>query len=62
MIKSNGPVPEVEVKVNCPVPPEQTVLPAKLPCGSGFTVMVADAAVMELVRTHVFASVIEVSV
>ena len=31
MIKSNGPVPEVEVKVNCPVPPEQMVLPAKLP-------------------------------
>ena len=34
----------------------------KLPCGNGFTVMVADAAVMELVRTHVLASVIDVSV
>ena len=62
MIKLNGPVPEVEVKVNCPVPPEQIVLPAKLPCGKGFIVMVAAAPVKLLLRTQPLASVTDTNV
>jgi hypothetical protein len=33
-----GPVPAVEVNVNCPVPGLQTVFPDNDPCGNGFTV------------------------
>lgn len=43
IIKLNGPVPADEVYVNCPVPPEQMVFPAKLPCGKAFTVIACDA-------------------
>ena len=62
MIRVKGPVPAVEVKVNCPVPPEQMVLPAKLPCGKGLIVMVAAAPVKLLLRTHVLASVTDTNV
>ena len=62
MIKANGPVPEVEVKVNCPVPPVQTAFPVKLPCGNGFIVMVPFAPVIPEVRMQEFASIIELTV
>ena len=36
-------MPAVAVQVNCPVPDGHIEFPLKLPCGAGFTVMVADA-------------------
>jgi hypothetical protein len=62
IIKLKGPVPEVAVKVNFPVAPEQIVIPDKLPWGIGFIVRVAMAPVNPEVLTQECASVIDVSV
>ena len=44
--KVKGPVPEVEVYVNCPVVPTQIEVPAKLPCGKGLTVIEKEVEVL----------------
>lgn len=61
IIKLKGPVPEVALKVNCPVPPEQIVLPDKLPCGKGMMVIVADEPIKPLLRMQPLLPVTDTS-
>jgi hypothetical protein len=59
----NGPVPDVAVQVSWPVPVAQSgPLAVRLPCGRGFTVIVADPVVKPLDRVHVLASVTDTRV
>ena len=57
IISVKGPVPVVEVNVNCPVPPAHTILAVRLPCGNALTVTV-NAVVLPEHPVVVFFTVI----